>query len=155
MRYHANIIAPIPGSDGHFATRSGEILSIRRGRLRRISQTMNYKGYLHAWSRLGKRGVHRLVLMAFDRDPVVGEVAMHINNNRSDNRSSNLRWGTPKENSEQMVAEGRGRKSRRPWIISEAMSSTMGNSDLARKHGVDPCYICHIRKGRRGPGSHH
>lgn len=44
------------------------------------------------------RLVHRLVLFAFVGNPPPGHEAFHKNNDPSDNRLSNLRWGTKSEN---------------------------------------------------------
>ena len=52
--------------------------------------------------------VHRLVLETFS--PIDEKLdTMHLNNNRIDNRLDNLRWGTRKENIQQMVREGRNK----------------------------------------------
>jgi hypothetical protein len=79
---------------------------------------------------------------------------MHLNAKRDDNKVENLRWGTAKENSAQMVADGNGPKSKR---ISDAMrkeiiSSKETNSWWAEKIGCDRSYISHIRSGRRLSG---
>ena len=53
-------------------------------------------------------GVHRLVLDAFV-GPCPGKVCRHLDGNPSNNHISNLAWGTPKQNSEDMVHHGRSR----------------------------------------------
>jgi hypothetical protein len=50
--------------------------------------------------------VHRLVLSAFVGDCPPGMVGCHNDGDKSNNRVSNLRWGTPKENARDMIAHG-------------------------------------------------
>jgi hypothetical protein len=158
MRYHANFLAPIPGLDGYFATRSGKILSTRFGKVKALKPHINHKGYQQVALCNGKRQksivVHKLVLEAFDRGRREGEVCMHLNNNPADNRPCNLRWGTAKENTAQMIRDGRAggccRPLKRTIEIQEACRSTMKNAEIARMFGVDPSYISHLRAGRRG-----
>lgn len=52
------------------------------------------------------RKVHRIVAEAFIA-PVVGKkLVCHCNGIRTDNRKDNLKWGTPADNSADMVAHG-------------------------------------------------
>jgi len=52
------------------------------------------------------KNVHKLVLETFC--PIDESMdTMHIDNNRTNNRLDNLKWGTRKENLQQMSAEGR------------------------------------------------
>lgn len=50
--------------------------------------------------------VHRLVLIAFVGPPPLGMHALHSDGNPANNRLSNLRWGTPSENSFDAVRHG-------------------------------------------------
>lgn len=108
---HANLIAPIPGSEGYLATRGGKILSTRFGKVKALKDAPHPKGYrsVALWKDKKQKTfwVHKLVLMAFDRDRLPGEVCLHENDNPADNRLSNIKWGTPKENTEQMIRRGR------------------------------------------------
>lgn len=52
------------------------------------------------------RSVHRLVLETFVGYRPEGMVCRHLNGNSKDNRLTNLKWGTPKENSQDMVSHG-------------------------------------------------
>jgi|688.fasta_scaffold1052550_2 hypothetical protein len=56
--------------------------------------------------------VHRLVAEVFCKNPENYPIVMHIDNDRRNNRADNLKWGTLKMNSQQMINEGRGNKSR-------------------------------------------
>lgn len=50
--------------------------------------------------------VHRLVLLAFIGPPPTGMHALHRDGDPANNRLSNLRWGTPSENSLDAVRHG-------------------------------------------------
>lgn len=57
---------------------------------------------------LAKAGIERvapLVLQAFVGDRPEGHVVMHLNNDRTDDRLCNLRWGTQSENIRQSVLD--------------------------------------------------
>jgi protein gp37 len=61
-------------------------------------------------SRSGERElVHRLVLTAFVRPAQPGEQACHRNGDPSDNRLSNLYWGTQQANWQDRIRHGNGR----------------------------------------------
>lgn len=53
------------------------------------------------------RRVHQLVLEAFVGPRPDGHVVMHINDDTTDNRLSNLKYSTPQENLRDMVNKGR------------------------------------------------
>lgn len=56
--------------------------------------------------------VHRLVAEVFCENPENYPIVMHLDNDRRNNRADNLQWGTLKMNSQQMIKEGRGNKSK-------------------------------------------
>jgi intein/homing endonuclease len=56
--------------------------------------------------------VHRLVAEAFCENLENYPIVMHLDNNIRNNKADNLQWGTLKMNSQQMINEGRGNKSR-------------------------------------------
>lgn len=69
------------GGEPHFG-----VWSKRDGRFLIIYKGKTYK-------------VHRLVCEAFNGDPPSGmNVCLHIDENAANNRASNLKWGTQKEN---------------------------------------------------------
>ena len=51
--------------------------------------------------------VHKLVALAYIPNPRNYPIVMHLDNNRIHNVVSNLIWGTPRMNMEQMSREGR------------------------------------------------
>lgn len=56
--------------------------------------------------------VHRLVAEVFCENSENYPIVMHLDNDRRNNRADNLQWGTLKMNSQQMIREGRGNKSK-------------------------------------------
>ena len=56
------------------------------------------------------RRVHQIVLEAFVGPCPAGQLVMHLDDDPSNNTLSNLRYGTPQENLDDMVAKGRSAK---------------------------------------------
>jgi hypothetical protein len=52
-----------------------------------------------------RRKVHLLVLLAFVGPPGKNQVAMHLDADPTNNKLSNLKWGTRKENQQQMFLD--------------------------------------------------
>ena len=71
-------------------------------------QVIDKRGYCIVFlSKDGKEKthrVHRLVANAFIQNPYNKPEIDHINTNKQDNRADNLKWVTPKENSENVIS---------------------------------------------------
>lgn len=99
--------------------------------------------------------VHRLVCSAFHGPaPEDKQWVLHGNGNRADNRASNLRWGTPLENSQDMEEHGtrlRGELHPRA-ILTVAQVRTLRESDdwreLAVLYGVSRTAARLAREGQ-------
>jgi hypothetical protein len=98
----------------------------RAGRI--LSQSDRGNGYLCVTLSRPRalRDVHVLVCQAFHGPRPAGAEALHINNNRSDNRACNLRWGSHRENQLQMKNDGRS-----------CPGSQNGNSKLSREEAIE------------------
>ncbi len=158
---------PVIGFDGYEVSSTGELRSWRpeRNNAPRPKQPRLLKfiitpgGYrqvnLYA---AGKRRVVRipvLVAEAFHGPRPANMVLRHLNGNRLDDRAVNLKWGTSQENSDDMREHG-------TWLhgepvhtsklteqdVFDILQSTDRGVDLAKRYGVTPGNICHIRKGR-------
>lgn len=106
-----------------------------------------------------KYRVHTLVLNAFTGPRPAGMQGRHLNGIKTDNRRDNLKWGTPKENSEDSVKHGHtSRGSHRPKSkLSEenvreirALVAAGGISKcaIARKFGISEATVRDIMSRR-------
>lgn len=101
------------------------------------------------------RYVHHLILDAFKKSRT-GPEGRHLNGNYYDNRPSNLRWGTRKENISDQERHGnilRGERNGGAKLTNEiaaAIRSSRVRGDwLAIRYGVSQATISRIRHGRR------
>lgn len=87
---------------------------MRPGRI--LKATLSGKGYrkvgLHkeSGSKASQRNLHVLVLETFVGPRPEGMVVRHLNGDPADNRITNLAWGTPTQNSQDMLDHGRNKK---------------------------------------------
>jgi hypothetical protein len=106
---------PVPAWEHYSVSNLGNVRSNAKGNLLKVN--IDTGGYaqvkLYATGRKNWTVVvHRLVLAAFRRLPEKGEHGMHKNDVRTDNRLTNLKWGTKKQNAKDMSKKGRVRHSR-------------------------------------------
>lgn len=118
---------PIPGYAGSYEVSDhGQVRSIARidyagrrwpGRILKPGRTGSGGDYLKVTlcrdGQVESRAIHRLVLLAFAGEPSPGLVARHLNGVPSDNRLSNLAWGTQSENNQDTVRHGNNRELRK------------------------------------------
>jgi hypothetical protein len=99
---------PIPGYEGLYeVSDQGRVKSTFRYR-KILKSTVNRYGYQYVSLKGKKYTVHTLVLLAFVGQKVSETcVCLHGDDNRANNSLTNLRWGTVKQNSEDMVLKGR------------------------------------------------
>lgn len=164
---HGEILKPVVGYEGIYEVSNvGRVFSIRTfaGNPRRklMSPYIDHKGYHRVGlSRGGKRNgytVHRLVLTAFCGPRAKDGMAMHLNNKRRDNRLNNLRWGTSRQNVDQMVRDGRsvwGWRSPRAKLckadiqdIKRSSRSGESRSSIARRLKVSADIIGNVLRGK-------
>lgn len=156
---------PIPGFGGAYdASTLGRIRSRRRGLPRILTGCDAGDGYWRV--RLTQDGcavtrpVHRLVLLAHVGPAAPGEEARHLNGIRSDNRLSNLAWGTHPENCQDRIRHGTQHRPRGSLHgmtrlteedarqIKEERLAGVPLKDIANRHGVSEPTVCQIARGR-------
>ena len=103
------------------------------------------------------RYVHRLVLEAFVGPCPEGQECRHLNGDPGDNRLENLVWGSPLENSLDMVKHGtsiKGTKSPKAKLkesdvltVMSLLKDGMKDSAIAKRFGVAPGAVIAIRLG--------
>lgn len=89
----------VPNHPGYQVTKTGRMRSIdrynTRGQWIKGKEQKTIKKYVARW-----------ILMTFDRMPEPEEMALHWDDDRSNNRLSNLRWGTARDNALDAVRNG-------------------------------------------------
>jgi hypothetical protein len=129
----------------------GSYVSRKKGRVLRPGPS-NY-GHLSVVLGRGKtRMVHELVLRAFVGEPPDKHECCHNNGDPTDNRLSNLRWGTRSENSVDAVKHGsRGKLTAAQVREIRQRLATCAHGDqtkLAAEYGVSLCTINSIKFNR-------
>lgn len=119
----------------------------RRIRGRILSPAASKAGYLHVSfvvdGHRETRSVHRIVLESFIGPRPDGMEACHGKGGPSDNRLSNLRWGTHSENNLDRVADGTHHHARK-IACKRGHPYVRGNVAEGRveKHGKRQCLAC-------------
>lgn len=150
------IVIPHPGSQ-YEVSNMGRVRRVGGGYLTPMRTGTRRTGSQRSKVRLRSRprldfDVAHLVLTAFVAPRPPGAVAMHLNNDSSDNNVLNLRWGTPKENA---VHCGRSKRANNQILSVTQMREIKTRRDrgesgvsLAREFGVSQQRVCDVYKGR-------
>lgn len=145
--------------DTHLISREGVVKSLPRntspGRV--LTPQVDRYGYLYvSISSHGKtkaEKVHRLLLSTFDRPPLPGEVARHLDGNPQNNVLENLAWGTQKDNEEDKKRHGTHANTQKE--ACPRGHHYEGNNLIVTKGGDRRCRSCYradqfIIRERRG-----
>lgn len=143
----------VPGFPGYRVGSDGTLWSCRKhGYWKQMSCNANRQGYICVLLRTGtgkptRRFVHQLVLEAFGYPRPDGFIVCHGNDQPADNRLANLRWGTHKDNSRDMLDRGRtlrGEKCPRSKLsasdvvaIRELAAAGIPNDEIASRFGCN------------------
>ena len=157
-----NTYQEVPGFKDYLVRVDGLVFSAKRWRyLREMKGQISHKGYRTICLTLPdgtkkRRPVHQLVLEAYHGKRPKGFQSRHLNGDKLDNRASNLRWGTCKENHADQVIHGvarRGEQHGRAKITAANVQWMFDNRDrwtkqqMAERLGVD---VKTIRSHMRG-----
>ncbi len=160
MKFH-----PVPSLSGYYVTSNGNIYSFwQRGRHagqyqvsepRQLKIWKDQDGYPCVTVRKcgvpTRRTVHSMILEALVGPRPIGCVARHLDDDKTNNHVDNLAWGTPKQNSEDMIKNGhslRGEKARRSKLtesdikqIRVLYANHIPRKDIAVKYGISPTHV--------------
>jgi HNH endonuclease len=131
----------VPSVSGILASSDGRIMHVPHREPMPNGGTRSYGGQatFGVWNKLDARfvisirgvtyKVHQLIAEAFHGPPPFRDaVAMHVNENAANNRASNIRWGTQKENlnAEGFLAYCRGRTGENSPFVKGRQSKATG-----------------------------
>lgn len=157
---------PIPDYPGYYICREGyvfdgkRILKPHRGDLAgHLNVRLRKDGKVH------EEYIHRLVAIAFIRNPEGHPIVRHLDDDRENNNADNLAWGTQKDNHEDAVRNGTYRpftdearkksneKCRRPVIATHLESGEVYEfrsiNDAVRALKVQQANVCKVLAGSR------
>lgn len=127
----------IPKFPGYYISKRGKLWKFRKGKWVRVKPHINpTRGYLYVFLRkegksYGKR-LNRLVALVYCPNPDHLPIVMHLDNNIYNNHYRNLKWGTYKENSQQMIREGRGKGQFKPKLDLDTRIQILNLYDTGR-----------------------
>jgi hypothetical protein len=146
------------GYEGMYkVSNTGEVYSEHSGRLLKLRTVSKFykRAVLSRENKATGHAVHKLVLEAFDRPRPKGMQARHLDGNPSNNKISNLRWGTAKENAEDKRRHGtlpKGEVHGKSKLSCKAVRDIKKNltldavSEFAQKYNVTNTTIMDIYK---------
>lgn len=145
---------PIPGHPGYEVSDLGQVRSLPRRIMRGNGHPMTLPGKIlrpapdaagyMRFTLAGRktRPVHRCVLAAFVGPCPSGMETLHENGDPSDNRLSNLRWGTHSENVQDAVAVGNHNFQRRKTCPLGHLLQAPNIPRAVAAHGYRKCLAC-------------
>lgn len=99
----------IPGYSANCANRKGELLTKKTGHVSQGGKAGRYlkvSVYPDRSESAKLCYLHQLICRAFHGPPKPGQVVLHKDNDRTNNRPSNLKWGTQAENIQRTYDDG-------------------------------------------------
>lgn len=167
MIMDSEIWKPVPGHDGYEASSHGRVRSWRRGGGCKspretplvLKPRVSNGRYLRVslWTSSLRWGyVHQIVAMTFLGERPDGKQVRHLNGVSTDNRASNLAYGTARENADDNIrldAYAKGEKNPSAKLTSSNVRDIWldprSNTETGLSYGVPHQTISDIRRGRR------
>lgn len=150
-------LRPVPFAPGVFACSDGRVFSARRRKwteLRQFSSSGYRKVAIFAGGKSVWLAVHTVVCTLFHGQRPSGTEVRHLDGDRANNCSSNLRWGTKKENAADRRLHGTAQigeqnhlaKLSEPHVreIKRMLSDRETQTHIATVFGVDQTTISEI-----------
>lgn len=149
----AEVWLPAVGLPGYQVSNLGNVIG-PRGKV--LNPMTTDSGHRYFIARRKKRYVHAVVLGAFIGPCPPGQECLHGDDNPSNNRVDNLRWGTRLENMQQRKANG-GYTSGvdhhsakiSPEIAEEIRVAAGSSRAVAVKYGVSHTTVLEVRRNHR------
>lgn len=156
--------APTPGHEGYEASDQGRIRSTDRkvwcGTHYRFWKGRVLKPWAKKWGYLSvyvspqkARGVHVLVMRTFVGPPPLGTEVCHSDGNPNNNRLSNLRYDTRRNNYADSIKHGtaaRGARFPHTRLTSDDVrairNSKLSSRELANRYGITQNYVGDIKR---------
>ena len=147
----------IKGFKDYYIDINGNIFSFKYGKKRKLKQWNGGYGYLNVslWKnqKEHRKKVHRIVAETYLENPNNYNVVCHKNDKRTDNRISNLYWGTGTSNMLDAYRNGlRHNKKitdKEVLIIREEIKQGYLQRELSLKYGVSQQHISRIKNKKR------
>ena len=144
----------IPGYEGIYKISDhGDILNIITGKLRTLKPRKNgyiyvdlYKNGIVSWKR-----VHRLVAICFVDNPNNYDIVMHLDNDKTNNIYTNLRWGTVSDNTKQAYDDGLLYDVTKTYVVYKNSSeiTCIGLKEVMELLGYSKSSVCdYIKSGK-------
>lgn len=158
----------VPGLPSYRVGSDGSVWSSKSGRWLKLKSKLNADGYLVVnfnpeaksfgeFKFYSPMLVHRLVLLAFKGLPPKDHVSCHNNGDKTNNKASNLRWGTDLENARD-TAEHAKQGGPIPGVpivnaeivmeIRDLRANGARYVDIVEKTGIRMPVVCGIAKGK-------
>lgn len=130
----------IPGYNGQYlATEDGRIWSIKKQDF--MTPYADQKGYYRIHMPDGIKTVHRLIALTFIPNPDNLETVDHIDEDKTNNSVSNLRWMDRGENKSRSW-------SKRCRCIEDGLEFS-NQAEAARYYGISPGQLSRVLNGQR------
>jgi hypothetical protein len=148
--YQINPDGRVRSVDRVVMSKGGTTRRIRGKQLQPSFNNMGYPQYQLSKNHKSKNfSLHRLLAIVFIPNPDNLPIVRHLNDNIMDYRLENLAWGTRRDNSLDMYANGHGRRADHLTYCIHGHELSEENTYIAPKTGYRQCLTCKRQAWRR------